>query len=120
MTPTLETTAERELQELYTQYKALALSAGATLMLDREVEPLAGRVDELLDECRSAGERATPYAGELCAAVETLRPLLSGDVTEETLARARGAHRRVRRAVWNVIPCEYVPCCAPAHDHNER
>ena len=112
-----------ELQGLYARYKAIALSTGAALLLDADVEELAGRVDELLDDCSAAQERGTVHARELGACLEAvmdLRPLLDGDTTEHALERARGSHRQLRRAVWDVIPCEYVPCCAPGHDHDER
>lgn len=123
VTVTVEPAGTRELQELYTRYKALALSTSAALMLDGEIGPIADRVEDLLESCRTLCARRDVHRREAAACAEataSLRPLLAGDTTPEALGRARDSHLRLRRAVWDVIPCEYVPCCAPAHDHHER
>jgi hypothetical protein len=122
MSVAVATDDARELQALYARYKALALSTGAALMLAGEVTDLGDRLDGLLDDCAAARARGTAHARELSAcldAVADLRPLIDGDTTDRALEDARASHRRLRRAVWDVIPCEYVPCCAPAHDHDE-
>jgi hypothetical protein len=111
-----------ELQALYGRYKTITLSTGASLLLDGDVEELARRVDELIVDCGAAQERGGVHIRQLAAcrdATLDLQPLLDGDTTEHALERARASHRRLRRAVWDVIPCEYVPCCAPGHDHDE-
>jgi len=123
VTTAVEPMGTRELQELYTSYKALALSTSAALMLGGEMGPIADRIEELLDACRTVCARRDVHRREAAAcavATASLRPLLAGDTTPETLERARDSHLRLRRAIWNVIPCEYVPCCAPTHDHHER
>lgn len=118
----VEPSGTHELRDLYTRYKALALSTSATLMLGGETDSLAEGVEELLEACRTVCMRRSVYRREaaVCAeAAASLGQLLAGDTTAETLASARSAHLRLRRAVWEVIPCEYVPCCAPAHDNHE-
>jgi hypothetical protein len=111
-----------ELQALYARYKAIAFSTGAALMLDGDVGVLGDRVDELIQDCRSIEERGTAHARQVAAcrdAVIDLWPLLDGDTTDPALDRARASHLQLRRAVWDVVPCEYVPCCARGHDHHE-
>jgi hypothetical protein len=123
MSVTLATDDARELQALYGRYKVLALSTSAALMLGDDVRSLGDRLEELRRDCSAAQRRGTAHDRELAAclaAVADLRPLIDGDTTDRTLEHARASHRRLRRAVWDVIPCEYVPCCAPGHDHVER
>jgi hypothetical protein len=113
----------RELQALYGRYKALALATSAALMLEDDVRSLGDRLEELRRDCGATRRRGTPHdraLGACLAAVADLRPLIDGDTTDRALEHARASHRRLRRAVWDVIPCEYVPCCAPGHDHDER
>ena len=123
MSTVLDTAPEQAVRELYTRYTALALSTSASLLLGGELGPIAEQVDALVDDCEAAGARAdalgrqTEACGEAAA---SLRPLLSRDPTPEALAHARETHLRLRRAVWEVIPFEYVPCCASTHDHHER
>jgi hypothetical protein len=111
-----------ELQALYTRYKAIALSTAAALMLESDVEELVRRVDELIEDCGATERRGSVHVHEATAcrdAALDLRPLLQGDTADDTLERARASHLQLRRAVWDVIPCEYVPCCASGHDHDE-
>jgi hypothetical protein len=121
---TLETRDEAaELQALYGRYKAIALSTGAALMLGGELQDLGRRVDSLIVDCRAAQERGGLYSREVATcrdAALDLRPLLEGDTSERALERARASHRALRREVWVVMPCEYVPCCAPGHDHDDE
>jgi len=122
MSAVLATEDARELQALYTRYKALALSTGAALMLGGDVRPLGERLEGLRRDCNTTQQRGTVHGREVAAcldAVADLRPLIDGDTTDRALEHARASHRRLRRAVWDVIPCEYVPCCAPGHDHDE-
>jgi hypothetical protein len=122
MSITLSTDDARELQSLYARYKALALSTSAALMLGDNVRPLGERLEELRRDCSATQQRRTAHGRELAAcldAVADLRPLIDGDTTDRALEHARASHRRLRRAVWDLIPCEYVPCCAPGHDHHE-
>ena len=123
MSTVLETAPERAVRELYSRYKALALSTSASLLLGGELGPIAEQVDALVDDCEAAGAPADALGRqtEACAeAAASLRPLLSRDPTPEALGHARETHLRLRRAVWEVIPFEYVPCCASTHHHERR
>jgi hypothetical protein len=100
-----------QVQELYLRYKALALATGAALVLDGDVDALTREADALLADCRAANiDVCVDAALDLCR-------LLAGDAS--ALEQARESHRSLRRAVWTVHPCEYVPCCAE-HVHAER
>lgn len=123
MSTVLDTAPEQAVRELYTRYKALALATSASLLLGGELGPIAEQVDALVDDCDAAGARRDALGRQTAACAEaaaSLLPLLSRDPTPEALAHARETHLRLRRAVWEVIPCEYVPCCASTHDHHER
>jgi hypothetical protein len=115
---------EHELNELYARYKALALAAGAALILDSDVERLAGEVKALLDDARRARRGSSALAPQLSACVEAAaglgRLLADAPASTAALEAARASHRRLRREVWNVLPCEYVPCCAGGDAHHER
>ena len=109
---------EAQVQALYSRFKHLALAAGAALVLRQPTAPLEREVAALADEARlAAADPAAPRPQlEACAEAATeLHALLRrGGIDVEP---ARRAHKRLRREVWKVIPCEYVPCCAlPAHD----
>ncbi len=120
--------ATRELGELYGRYKALALATGAALVLDAHPGELAARAGELLSDCRAAaavGDRV--LAGQFAACVRAAQELDrllaravidAASVTALDTERVRVTHRGLRREVWKVIPCEYVPCGA-AHRHDQ-
>jgi hypothetical protein len=119
-------TAERELSDLYGRYKALVLAVAAAVMLDRPFADVTHEAVLLLDDCRTAAASATDFDeqfGACTAAAAQLSRVLDaagGRLSEAQLEEVRTSHRRVRRDVWNVLPCEYVPCCARAHTHAHR
>lgn len=122
MSAVLEAASARQLQELYARYKALALATGAALLLDAGDEALAAEVEALLRDCLAARRATVELEPQFAACVEAageLRLLIRGEASSASLERARESHRRLRRAVWSVLPCEYVPCCAE-HVHHER
>jgi hypothetical protein len=118
---------ERELRERYARYKGLALAAGASLLLDVDPDQLAAEAGELLEDCRRAA--AAPdgaYAPQLDACVAAaaqlheflLRATEDADlIGPEDTERVRASHSLLRREVWKVFPCEYVPCSG-AHRHS--
>lgn len=116
---TLGVAPKRELpvQVLYGRFKHLALSAGATLVLEQPTALLEREIAALAEEARIAAADAGEHRPQLeaCAeAAQELHALLRrGGVDVEP---ARLAHKRLRREVWKVIPCEYVPCCARTAD----
>jgi hypothetical protein len=114
---------EQRLNELYGRYKALALAAGARLVLDEAPESLSGEVGALVADCHAAAASGTealaPQLAACLTAAEGLSVLV-GDTspTEADVEAARATHKQLRSEVWKVIPCEYVPCCAsPRHEH---
>ena len=105
-------------REFYGRFKHLALAVGAALVLEQPTALLESEVDALIDEARTAAPGSGEYRPQVEAGVEASEEL-------QALLRRRGsdvesarlAHKRLRRSVWTVIPCEYVPCCArTAHD----
>jgi hypothetical protein len=109
---------EHELQELYARSKALTLAAGAALVLEADRTGLADEADRLLADALEARRRTARLAPQLSACVDAahdLKRLLHGGAPEADVDRARASHRRLRREVWRVLPCEYVPCCAAGH-----
>ncbi|HVW17994.1 MAG TPA: hypothetical protein VHB30_07070 [Solirubrobacteraceae bacterium] len=107
------TTAADVPVELYRRYKSLALATGAALVLDTPVDDLAQPVVALRRD--AAGTAFAEPAATLARLVERA---LAGAATDADVEQVRASHRRVRREVWRVHPCEYVPCCAgAAHDH---
>lgn len=102
-----------ETDALYRRYKALALAAGAALVLDAPVDELAEAVGALEEEA----------VGTHCAEpASTLRRLLdrarAGEDVVSDLEDVRASHRSLRRRIWTTQPCEYVPCCARGpHEH---
>jgi hypothetical protein len=114
---------EQRLNELYGRYKALALAAGARLVLDEEPETLSGEVGALVADCRAAAASGAgtlaPQLAACLTAAEGLGALVGDSApTEADVKAARATHKQLRSEVWKVIPCEYVPCCAsPRHVH---
>ena len=118
--------SERQLRDLYGRYKALMLAAAAALLLDSSVDELAGPVAELLADCRAAAGEASPVRLQLAACAEAAQELAqlvaataAGGATAADLERVRAAHRLLRREVWTVLSCEYVPCCASEDAHHD-
>ena len=125
--PAAEVSNERELQQLYGRYKALALATGATLLLDASPDELETQAAELLEDCRRAAvstdaEYATQHEACTTAARELHGLLLlacedRGLIGPDEIAPIRATHSALRREVWKVFPCEYVPCSG-AHRHS--
>ena len=126
-TAVADASPEREMRELYSRYKGLALATGATLLLAAEPDRLAVEAGELLTSCRRAAARARgAYSSQLDACVvaaQELHELLLRAAEDVELIgpddteRVRASHGRLRREVWKVFPCEYVPCSG-AHRHH--
>ena len=105
-----------ELQRLYYRYNALTLSASAALILEQDVADLERETDALLEECI----RCAPVPDCVVAAralTELVHATAAGQPSAAQLEQVRVTHSRLRRAVWSVLPCEYVPCCASDHQH---
>jgi hypothetical protein len=98
--------------ELYRRFKALTVAASAALILGERVVELRPKVAELQRD--AAGTPCEEPATQLRRLVDGA---MSSGVSEEELDSVRSSHRRLRREVWSTQPCEYVPCCAGAHDH---
>ena len=107
--------AEQEVRDLYLRYKQLALAAGAALVLDAPLDALRLEAEQLVADATAAADRRDAHRTQLRACVDAARELhglvSSGGADVEA---ARRTHKRRRREVWKVIPCEYVPCCASA------
>lgn len=112
------------LRGLYQRYKALAISAGASLAAQRHPLEMLGSVNELEGDCARAGADGSASA-QLAAAFDACREaarLLTVMVAEAQRGRqtpspraigaVRESHRRLRRLVWQFCECEYVPCAA--------
>ena len=122
---------EQELLALYGRYKHLALGIGAGLMLDAVPTELVEETRALVADCRRAAAAAPhgPLAPllEACtgATVALHELVLSGRegarrVPDERLRAVRAAHSRMRRAIWTLVPCEYVPCSAANQRTTQR
>jgi hypothetical protein len=96
--------------ELYRRYKALALAAGAALVLGEPTGELEREVAGLVRDAQG-GACAEPAA--------RLASLLAGGAADDDLDAVRASHRSLRRRIWTTHTCEYVPCCAGAHHHEE-
>jgi hypothetical protein len=117
-----------ELGELYGRYKRLALAAGATLVLGEHPAALADATAALLADSRdalAAGGALAPALSACVLAAAELHALLvragadPSAVGAADTDRVRATHSRLRREVWKVIPCEYVPCSV-VHRHDHR
>jgi len=109
------------LGRLYARTKALALSIGAALALERTPAGALTETELHLAECERA---AATRPGELHPHFEACRDAAADLVglareaeagprpSPQSLAALRGSHRRLRRLVWEVFDCEYVPCAA--------
>jgi hypothetical protein len=119
-----------ELAGLYGRYRALALAAGAALVLGGGTGELAGPVRDLLADCRTASRGGGALRAQLAACEQAAAELVAlvtraggepGAVSAADTERVRASHRRLRQEVWKVIPCEYVPCSiARGHAHADE
>jgi hypothetical protein len=110
-----------ELERLYRRFKALTLGASAALLLGEDARGLAADAAALRVACEAAAHLGEAFARCLTAAraLEAVCACAgSGLPGDRELAELRAAHSRLRRAVWAVVPCEYVPCCV-SHAHHE-
>jgi hypothetical protein len=109
--------AVRDLSELYNRYKSLASSAAAASILEQPVDVVVDEVDRLLADCQAAMQRPGVPHAQVAACAEAASVLRAAlDTTGPDLDEGvRASHRALRRAVWQVVPCEYVPCCADDH-----
>jgi hypothetical protein len=110
------------LQSLYGQYKALAISAAAAVIVEAPLDGLVVSTEALLVECSEEAAPDCEYEAQLaacahaCAALrDFLRRAHEHGVSTSELEQVRTTHRELRREVWRVLPCEYVPCCADEH-----
>jgi hypothetical protein len=121
---------ERQLLALYARYKHLALGTGAGLMLDAIPTELVEETRALVADCRRAAAAAphgplTPLFEACTGAAVALHDLVlsgregSGRVPDERLRAVRASHSRLRREIWTLTPCEYVPCSA-ANQHTTQ
>jgi hypothetical protein len=116
--------SERELNDLYGRYKTLVLAVSAALMLDQPFADVVEEVHLLVADCVAAARSTDCFAEQFAACVtaaQELSHVLDLTAGEEWTAAhldvVRASHSRLRHEVWNVLPCEYVPCCASAHTH---
>jgi hypothetical protein len=118
-------TRDEQLWLLYSRFKSLSIAVSAALILDQPLDELAAEVDALTAECSQAAaatDAPDPALVECVESASALSALLpraaTGTATTHELESLREAHRRLRRRVWDVLPCEYVPCCAGGtHTH---
>ncbi len=104
------------LNELYGRERRLLLAVGASLAMGgvpsgalSEAERLAadcetatgGGLEEHFDACRDGAARLVELVEDACR---------RGASSPDRLQAARASHRRLRRLVWDVSGCEYVPC----------
>jgi hypothetical protein len=105
---------DAELTGLYRRYKSLTLSAAAAAILGEGIDDVHDEARRLLDDCRAATHHERRYAEQFAAcadAAQMLRDSLDAEQAVD-LEAVRASHRSLRRSVWSVLPCEYVPCCA--------
>lgn len=107
------------LGELYGANKSLSLSVSAALAMQLPPEVGTEQIDRHLADCERA---AAKHDGELAPHFEACRDAAAAlaDLAREAegglapsqrrLDAVRRSHRRLRRLVWEVFECEYVPC----------
>jgi hypothetical protein len=73
----------------------------------------------------AAGAAPAELRAQLDACVAAARELdallrrgAGGEPVAAEIEAARATHRALRREVWKVLPCEYVPCGAELHVHD--
>ena len=108
---------DAELSALYGRYKSLALSAAAAAILDSRLDDVQAEAARLLDDCRAAASRDRRHAEQFAACADAAQVLCDSldPAGAVDLEAVRASHRWLRRSVWSVVPCEYVPCCADDH-----
>ena len=104
--------ATDQMVSLYSRYKILALTTAATVILEEPTDTILADVERFIADCR--GARTAPETHFCERAAVALRDLLESGGEDNVIA-ARATHRELRRDVWTVAPCEYVPCCADDH-----
>jgi hypothetical protein len=108
-------------RELYGRYKSLALAAGASLVLGAPCDELAAETAQLLEDGRAAlaAHPSRRVQLEACVgAADELLGLVAGEGSD--VDAVRETHKHLRREVWKVIPCEYVPCCASSRQTHQQ
>jgi hypothetical protein len=112
------------LGELYGANKSLSLSVSAALAMQLPPEVGSDQIDRHLADCERA---AAEHHGELAPHFEACRDAAAAlaDLAREAegglapsqrrLDAVRRSHRHLRRLVWEVFECEYVPC---GHERN--
>ncbi len=114
------------LRDLYARYKALVSAAAACVTLGQPLAHLRDAAEALDSEARSAADCDSPLAMpfSVCAAATCdlvrLIGAAPGDEMSGQLATTRATHRALRRQIWDVAECEYVPCCVPALESPTR
>jgi hypothetical protein len=112
--------------DLYARYKSLASAAGACLTLGQSLAALVAPAGALEAETRSAADSDSPLASPFAVCAAATRDLVEligahdGDDVSARLAAARASHRALRRQMWDMVECEYVPCCASAPHRPDR
>ncbi|OJU85502.1 MAG: hypothetical protein BGO11_00735 [Solirubrobacterales bacterium 70-9] len=113
------------LNELYGANKSLSLSVSAALAMQLPPQVGAEQIDAHVWVCERAaaehqGEELEAHF-EACrdaavALADLAREAEDGLVpTQRRLEAVRRTHRHLRRLVWEVFDCEYVPC---GHERN--
>jgi hypothetical protein len=102
------------LNGLYTRQKQLLLSVGASLAMGDAPAGARGEAESLLADCDAAGpgeryDACREGAAQLVALLADA-DRLGGPPSHARITAARAAHSRLRRVVWDVSGCEYVPC----------
>lgn len=112
------------LGELYGADKSLSLSISAALALQLPPEVGIEQVEGHLADCERA---VAEHLGELAPQFEACRDAAAALVdlareadgglgpSQRRLDAVRSSHRHLRRLVWEVFDCEYVPC---GHERN--
>ncbi len=112
------------LRELYGANKSLSLSISAALALRLSPEVSAAQIDGHLADCERAAAEHHGDLGphfEACRAAAADLAALARKVdgepgpSQRRLRAVRRSHRHLRRLVWEVFDCEYVPC---GHERN--
>jgi hypothetical protein len=108
------------LGDLYGENKSLSLAIGAALTLGRRPQVETAVIERHLAECERAvaerpGELAEHFEACRAAAADLAAMVREVDRDRRTPSRqrlgaVRASHRRLRRLVWEVFDCEYVPC----------
>ena len=102
------------LAELVSRHKALALWAGAAVVLERVDADLRAAVGALCADARAAAaERPdAPARAAAADAAGALARLLDADDAQAgaRLGEARAAHRALRALTWDLQAKDFAPC----------